>query len=240
MSHRFCTAVSPQCPVEATTYGYAPALGENAALLAVFGVLTILQLGLLAKYRLWAYSLAIGAGCVIECIGYGGRLMMNHNPWSDTGFKIQIVCLIFAPSFIAGGLYLTFKHLIRYLGPEYSRLKPELYTWIFIGCDLISIILQAVGGGVSASASKGSANFQNILNIGNRTIIAGIAFQVATMGVCGLFALDFAFRYWRHTKTSTTTGGTRSHPFHGNNKALVFCGAVVLAFVLVLIRCIYR
>ena len=59
--------------------------------------------------------------------------MLNDNPWSDSGFRLQVVCLVIAPSFIAASIYLTVRHLILYYGPEYSRLKPRLYTWVFIG-----------------------------------------------------------------------------------------------------------
>lgn len=101
--------------------------------------------------------------------------MMHNNPWDDVGFKIQIVCLIIAPSFLAAGIYLTLKHIVMALGPEHSRLKPRLYTWIFISCDALSIVIQAVGGGIAAS-SDGSA-----ADTGGNIMVAGIAIQVATM-----------------------------------------------------------
>ncbi|KAF5568031.1 rta1 domain-containing protein [Fusarium phyllophilum] len=96
---------------------------------------------------------------------------------------MQIICLIIAPSFIAAGIYLTMKHFIQSNNPEYSFLKPQLYTWIFIGCDVGSILLQAAGGGIAGSA--GSEN-QHLLDIGNNVMIAGIAFQVVTMVICGV------------------------------------------------------
>ena len=85
-----------------------------------------------------------------ESIGYIGRIMIHNNPWDDAGFKIQVVCLIQAPFFLAAGIYLTLKHIITALGPEKPRLKPKLYTWIFTGAGAFSIVLQAAGGGISA------------------------------------------------------------------------------------------
>lgn len=45
------------------------------------------------------------------CAGYGGRLMLHNDPFSDSGFKLQIVLLTFAPAFLAAGIYLNLKHL---------------------------------------------------------------------------------------------------------------------------------
>ncbi|EME84187.1 uncharacterized protein MYCFIDRAFT_135704 [Pseudocercospora fijiensis CIRAD86] len=173
-----CTEVTPFCPVEATTYGYYPNIAGNSVLLSIFALCTISQLILGIRFRIIAFSTVVLLASLAECIGYGGRLMMHDNPWSDAGFKIQVVCLILAPSFLAAGIYLTLKHIVLALGPEKSRLQPKFYTWIFITCDAISIVMQAIGGGI-ASAGEGET-----INIGNHIMIAGIAFQVATMALC--------------------------------------------------------
>lgn len=230
-----CTSVSELCPVEATTYGYYPALGPNAALLAVFGLLLIAQLAFGAFKRVYAYSFAIAAGCLIEVVGYAGRLIMNDNPWDETGIRMQIVCLIIGPSFIAGGIYFTLKHFIRLNGPEHSWLNPNLYTWVFIGCDIGSILLQAAGGGIAASAA--ADHDMDLLDVGNNVIIAGIAFQVATMVCCGLITIDYSIRRWRHRRAKpVVTKEDRA----AQVKARFFQGSVALAYVTVLIRCIYR
>jgi len=134
--YRICTEVSPECPVVDTTYGYRPNLAGNSILLAVFAACTLAQLVLGLRYRLRAFTFAVSLGCLGEAIGYGGRIMMNSNPWSQTGFKIQICCLILSPSFLAAGIYLTIKHLVIYFGPEMSRIRPQMYTRIFISCEL--------------------------------------------------------------------------------------------------------
>ena len=230
--YRDCTEITDFCTLEATTYGYYPNLAANSLFLAIFGILAIAHIPLVARYRLWGYSFAVGAGSILECLGYGGRIMLNDNPWSDSGFRLQVVCLVIAPSFIAASIYLTVRHLIIYYGPEYSRLKPRLYTWVFIGADIFSIMLQAAGGGIAASAGKTD---RKKVNIGNDVIIAGIIFQVVTMGLCGLLSLDFALRYIRRTKAAGQTIN-----FGALNRPGIFCLTSTLAYVFVLIRCIYR
>ena len=175
-----CTHVTPECPVTATTYGYRPNLGANIFLLVVFGICTIAQLALGLRYRLRAFTIAVTIGCAGECIGYAGRIILYYNAWSQTGFKTEIVCLVLSPSFLAAGIYLTLKHLVIYFGPEKSRIRPGLYTAVFISCDVASILMQAAGGGVAASDTA------SLVNIGDDIIVAGIAFQVFTMFILSL------------------------------------------------------
>ncbi|EME43636.1 hypothetical protein DOTSEDRAFT_89429 [Dothistroma septosporum NZE10] len=235
-AQRLCTEVTPQCPIELTTYGYRPNLAGNSILLAVFGICTLAQLGLGIRYRLPAFCSVVSIACALECAGYGGRLIMNDNPWSGAGFKLQIVGLILAPSFLAAGIYLTLKHLVIVLGPQYSRIKPRLYTWIFISCDSGSIVLQAVGGGIAASETKA------LLNVGDGIIIAGIAFQVATMGVCMLLAVDFAVKLWK-SRTRYPTNGAALEKVRTHTTTTAFyyyLGCMAVAFLAIFIRCIYR
>src|ERR1700709_2103540 len=97
--------------------------------------------------------------------------------------------------------------MVLYCGPEYSRLKGEGYPWIFIGSDLGSIIVQAIGGGVAASAKNNAT--PALLTAGDALIIAGIALQSVTMGVCGLMVLDFFLRRRKaRTAEKAETEGT--------------------------------
>ncbi|KAE8152826.1 RTA1 like protein-domain-containing protein [Aspergillus avenaceus] len=231
-SYDVCTQVSELCPVEATTYGYYPNYGGNIFFAVFFGLCGVFQLGFGIYFRSWTLMVALAVGTLLEMAGYIGRVLMNKNPWDNGAFKLQIVCIILGPTFIAAGIYLTLKHVILSLGPEYSRLKPKLFTWIFIGCDIGSLILQAAGGGVAAAAGSDQLD---LVNAGNNIIITGIAFQVATMSVCGLLALEYFVRYIRQR------GSVEKSLGNGDGwriKLVIF--ADVFAYFTVLIRCIYR
>lgn len=158
---------------------------------------------------------------------------------------MQICCLVLAPSFIAGSIYLTLKHLVMYCGPQYSRLKPRLYPWIFVGCDFGSIVLQAIGGGVAASA--GDSNDPKLLDAGNGLIVAGISFQVATMAVCGVLAADFFIRFLKskpslssQEKPDKTAYEAELSDVKKHRNFKLFCFAIIFAYITVLIRSIYR
>ena len=229
-----CIEVSALCPVSATTYGYYPNLGANTFFTIYFGLAGAAHLVLGIYTRSWTFQIALGIGTFMETAGYVGRILMHDNPWSTSGFRLQIFCLILAPTFIAAGIYLTLKHIIIYVGPQYSRFNPRLFTWVFIGCDAASIVLQAAGGGVVNSAGDDMSWMQ----AGNRTIIAGIAFQVATMSVCGLLAVDFIFMAWRKGEQRVKTDVPRDRK--KERRIWMVFGAEAMAYITVLIRCIYR
>ncbi len=169
---------------------------------------------------------------------------MHSNPWSGAGFKTQICCLVLAPSFLAAGIYVTLKHLVIYCGAENSRLKPRLYPWLFIGCDFGSIVLQAIGGGV-ASAAGDHGEKPQLLKAGNAFIVAGIAFQVATMVACAILIFDYYRRFQRAKKSKSQAHSESEYekrstvPNEARNFRL-FCFALGVAFTTILIRCIYR
>jgi len=240
---RQCLEVSPECPVRATLYGYRPNLGANAFLCALFGALCIASLVIGFLSKTWTYTAALAVGTFLEAAGYAGRVMMNDNPWSESGFKLQICCLVLGPSFVAAAIYLTLKHFVLYCGPQHSLIKARLYPWIFIGCDFGSIVLQACGGGMAAA---GGTTNKSLIDGGNKLIVAGIAFQVVTMAVCGILVLVYIFRYRNASKQSKPIGEKSAYETDketgaaGLRRVKLFGWLIFLAYITVLIRCIYR
>lgn len=158
--------------------------------------------------------------------------MLHKNPWDGNGFNIQICCLIIAPAFFAAAIYLTLKHIVLEVGSTFSRLRPEYYTWIFILCDLLSLILQGAGGGIAASATGGSS----MQKVGGDLMMAGIVWQVFTLIVFGILVCDYAFRvHQRRAELHNSAVKLLSTP-----RFRLFIGGLVLAYITTLTRCIFR
>lgn len=240
---RQCLDVSPSCPVRATLYGYRPDLGVNAFFAAFFGALFIASLIIGIMTKTWTYTIALGIGTFLECAGYIGRVIMHSNPWNQSGFKLQICALVLGPSFVAAAIYLTLKHFVLYCGPQYSLIKARLYPWIFVGCDFGSMVLQGIGGGMAAAA--GTTN-KTLIDAGNNMIVAGIAFQVLTMAVCGLLVVVYIIRYKKGAAARNAIEEKSAYHMDKEQNTMplwkirVFGSMVSLAYVTVLIRCIYR
>lgn len=228
-----CTDVGPYCPVSDTIYAYRPSLGFNSFFIAFFALfaLTHAALGIAGKTYFFAYVLTLS--CISEALGYGGRIMLWQNPFSSTGFEPQISCLIFAPSFVAAAIYITLKQLILAFSDATSLLRPSLYTWIFISCDMVSLTLQAVGGGLTGSAGENASQ----RDLGTNLMIAGIVFQVFTLLAFTFLVLLYVVRTrnsWHDTVPSQARALVRSRRFQ------LFCSMLAVATLAVFTRCVYR
>ncbi|KAL9105084.1 MAG: hypothetical protein Q9163_000002 [Psora crenata] len=229
-----CTEVTPYCPVEATIYGYYPTLAGNVFFVAVFGLCFLAQTILGLRYRTWTYLIALFFGTLGEVIGHVGRVILSDNPWSSIGFQIQICCLIITPAFIAAGIYLTLKHIVLEIGSEFSRLPARYYTWIFILCDILSLILQGAGGGIAATAD----NDIDLQDLGTNLMIAGIVWQVITLIIFVLLVADYTWRATANAKRNALSPSALA--LLRTTRFRLFVAANVLAFLAVFARCVYR
>jgi hypothetical protein len=227
-----CTAVTPECPVEISIYGYYPSVPANAFFLAWFAVLCVGSAGLGVWFRTWTYAVAVSLGCMTEAIGYGGRLMLHSNPFGN-GFIVQICCLIIAPAFNSAAIYLTLKHVTLCFGAESSVIKPRFYTYIFICADLLSLVLQAIGGALASTADTNSQE-----SLGNDLMMAGIAWQVASLFFFAVMAGLYLFRRYRAlavlplSREATVT--------LADTKFRLFAFGVGSAWLTIFARCVYR
>lgn len=228
---RTCRSVSSECPVEGTIYGYYPSLVGNAFLLAWFSIFLVSNTYLGIYYKTWTYMIALVLGCICELLGYAGRIILNSNPYSKPGFNIQIVCLIIAPAFFSAGIYLTLKHLTLCFGPHYSLLTPKYYTWIFITCDILSLVIQGAGGGVSATASTPSTQ-----KTGNDLALAGIVFQVFTLLCFGTLAV----LYYLRRRRSDPIPSKEAEIIQEKTGFKLFIASLSIAYLCIITRCCYR
>lgn len=156
---------------------------------------------------------------------------MHNDPFSDIGFKLNVVLLTIAPAFISAGIYLTLKKITQVFGSHLSRLTPPMYAWIFMTCDCISIILQGAGGAISAVAQS-----QTLLNQGVNIMIAGLAFQVFTLLVFFMLAAEYLVRCLRRPEKLNLGSITLAQ----SKKFQSFLAAVTIAFLCIFTRCCYR
>lgn len=73
-----------------------------------------------------------------------------------------------------------------------------MYTYVFIGFDLLALVLQAIGGGMAATAKDGDGSQQGV-NI----MIAGLASQVISMAIFFAVWGDFVLGTQRAKRAGT-------------------------------------
>lgn len=140
---------------------------------------------------------------------------------------MQITTLIIAPAFFTAGTYIVLGRLITSFGGEVSPLRPAAYLYIFCTADLISLVVQAIGGGMAAS--RYAQTPPGDTTIATNIMVAGIVFQLFAIVV---FSVLFALVIVRALKTHS--------PLLNTLKMKWLIAAIVFSVTCVVIRSIYR
>ncbi|KAL2868252.1 RTA1 domain-containing protein [Aspergillus lucknowensis] len=206
-------------------YGYNPSLAAGVVFLVVFGFTMIGHIAQMVWKRTW-WTAVFWVGSLTELIGWAGRTWSAECPYNTNAFLMQITTLIIAPTFYTAGVYILLGRFIQILGRESSVLSPKVYLWIFVTCDIISLVVQAIGGAMASSAaSKENGNTTPGTNI----MVAGIIFQMASITIFVLCAADFVRRTLRRNLLQSMTGSI-----------VPLLGAMIFSVICIYIRSIYR
>ena len=152
---------------------------------------------------------------------------------------MQTICLTIAPAFFAAGVYLTLSRLVLTIGANNCRVNPLAFPRFFIPGDVISILLQAIGGSVAGVATgKGDSP-----SVGANIMVVGFAFQFLTLGLFILICTEFALKTLHSSQASGATDtalDVTDASQRGSWKFKGFVAALALATICIFIRTIYR
>ncbi|KAF8312738.1 RTA1 like protein-domain-containing protein [Cantharellus anzutake] len=248
------TRVDPD-PNRTSPYNYSLPDGRRNAgptewicilMIVLFGVSTVIHCVQSVLGRHW-YLIATVVLCGVgELIGWSGRLWSSINPPSYPPFQIQISTTIISPTFLSAANFLIFGVIVKVYGTQYSRLSPKLYATLFIVIDTISLVIQAVGGGMASAASTDAA-----ASHGAHIMEGGIILQLVAIIFYTALAAEFLWRYTTHSPLVSVSAPSlepgivedgqepkRPHEFHQKVK-LQLCG-LILSTLFLFIRSIYR
>lgn len=221
------------CDLTLAQFDYRPSIGGNSLYAAIFGLCVLMNIFYGIRYRTWGYMAAMLLGMSGEVVGYIGRILLWQNPFDPTGnnFLIYLVCLTIAPAFLSAGIYLCLARIVVVYGEHLSRFRPGTYTLIFCGCDLLSLILQAAGGGIASNADT-QADDQLGINI----MLAGLSTQVASILLFAVLCAEFA---WRLYKNPQSWSMEHVALFESRKFKTFLCGLCV-ATLAIFIRSVFR
>lgn len=243
------TILPPNCVREQwclDAYGYLdylPSIPANVFFLAFFGLALLGQLLISIRYlrhKTLSFTTPMLFALLGEIIGYAGRIGMSqgNNVFLDTYFIIYLCCLTIAPAFFSAAVYLSLSRIITIYAPTKSLLKPRTITICFISCDLLSLILQAVGGALASTAKTESQRGEGV-----DIMLAGLATQVAATTAFAFVCLHLAWAVRQHKRTSPTTSPHAPTPTELWRRRVpfrLFLAALATAVVTILIRCAFR
>lgn len=177
-------------------YGEILSTPPNAFYCGLFGALFVFYASMIIKSRFWWFNISFFCGSALEFAGFVGRTLSCIDLTIKDYFLLQIITLTIAPAFIMGGIYYQLAQMIVVYGKEYALFKPMMYSYFFIGCDVLSIVLQAIGGALASIADDNQGTWE-----GTYVMIAGLACQVVSMSIFLSLLIHFLMKiYSKHSQ----------------------------------------
>ncbi|KAF6063599.1 RTA1 like family protein [Candida albicans] len=140
--------------MEQNIYGYELNRAANIIYLVVYAIIFGYTLLMCIKSKYWWYNVTFVCGYGLEFVGFLGRVLSFNDTSNMSHYIMQSVALTIAPAFIMAGVYFLFGQLVVIHGRQYSVLKPMWYSYFFITADVVSLLIQAAGGGIASVASS--------------------------------------------------------------------------------------
>ncbi|KAH9912224.1 RTA1 like protein-domain-containing protein [Fomitopsis serialis] len=235
-------------------YGYVPTEWICILFLVLFAVTTVLHTVQAVRYRLWFLLYTACLAGVLELVGWSGREWSAHDILQMTPYLMQIVCTIIAPTPFVAAMFVVLGEMIRRLGSCYSRLGTRAYTIVFCSCDVIALVIQAVGGVFASTAVARGESAQN----GGHIMLAGICFQlgafskVASACRSWIYPPAVAITFYMILASEFVVRCLLDKPLRAGDKTVkpathtldrkhaIMLGALAFASICIYIRSIYR
>lgn len=130
----------------------------------------------------------------MELVGYISRCSSIKHLDDNTTFIIQTILLLIAPAVMAASCYMAFGRVVLWVVPPSYQTFRHLWmparhiTPLFVSFDVLSLLVQGIGGGIVASANTDSQ-----ANRGKNIVLIGLGIQLFTFGFFVLASSRFNF-----------------------------------------------
>lgn len=102
-----------------------------------------------------------------------------------------LICLTIGPAFLSASIYICLGQIVIIYGEWISRLRPRTYTIVFVLCDILALVLQAIGGALTSIAA---GEDPDMAQKGIDIMIAGLCSHAASLLIFVVLCAEF---FWR-------------------------------------------
>ncbi|GAA5836179.1 hypothetical protein JCM9279_002218 [Rhodotorula babjevae] len=157
--------------------GYTPSVALSCVGIALFGISTV---ALWVQWfrggrKLYLLTLNIAMACMT--LGFVLRIVYHSNLATLGAYIAQYMFILLSPCAFLAHNYLMLSRLSRAMGPDATSclfLPAHHVGTIFIWSDVVTFLMQAGGGGLTASGNASSAT------TGKYIALAGLSIQLAS------------------------------------------------------------
>ncbi|EFW17415.1 hypothetical protein D8B26_000145 [Coccidioides posadasii str. Silveira] len=202
-------------------YKYTPSKAAASVFIVLFLLTSTFHVFQLAKPRVW-FFIPIVVGGVFEIVGYTARIVSSTEAplFKDTPYIIQTLFLLLAPALFAASVYMLLGRLIAALHADHFAIVRRTWmTKIFVTGDILSFVVQGMGGGIMASGTPSN------LSLGQKIIIGGLVIQLLFFGFFIFASIIF---HRRMTANPTTESMSLCFSWHKHLFALYIASALIM------------
>ncbi|BGP14631.1 hypothetical protein JCM10213_002201 [Rhodosporidiobolus nylandii] len=245
-----CIAVAQAASAETTTSegqhlfaGYVPILWAAVLGLVLYGAIALYQWFLWFRNGRHKYMLTLTIGMTCMTVGFVLRLAYRNSPYSLGLYAIQLLFLLLSPCAFLATDYVLLKHLAQAMGPEVVKsclfLPISLVVKLFVWSDVVTFLMQAAGGGLSATDGKGA-------EIGPKIALIGLVIQLVSFALFTLLLIVFALRVRsRFPHLDSSSPGFSFAAFNPFSTRLVVDWRILFYVMLltcvgIMVRCVFR
>ncbi|GAA5967414.1 hypothetical protein JCM11641_000541 [Rhodosporidiobolus odoratus] len=223
--------------------GYIPVLWASVLGLVLYGAVAAYQWVLWWRNGKHKYMLTLLIGMTGMTVGFVLRLVYRNSPYSLGLYAMQLLFLLLSPCAFLAVDYVILKHLAVSMGPDVVKsclfLPIGVVVKLFVWSDVITFLMQAAGGGLSATTGEGA-------KIGPKIALVGLIIQLVSFGLFTLLLIIFAYRVrtrFPHLRSpvpafSFSTYNLTSTDLVNDWRVLFY--VMCLTCVGIMIRCVFR
>ena len=135
----------------------------------------------------------------MEAVGYISRCVSVQHVTDRSIYALQLCLIILAPVLMAACCYILFSRILILIVPQEARtlrlcwVPPRWITPIFVGFDIIALLLQLIGAVMISSVDSTDIDAQDKLDRGKHIAQTGVIIQLAAFGLFAVAAVRFNF-----------------------------------------------
>ncbi|KAM5343778.1 hypothetical protein ACJ41O_012315 [Fusarium nematophilum] len=225
-----------------TYYIYNPSEPLAGVVAGLYGISFFVTLYQIIRKKAWVWLVMLLA-VAMEVIGYAARIVSATKPTDKGPYVVQFTLVILPPVLMAGVIYVVFARLVFWVVPPESRtlrflwVPPRFITLVFVGIDVISLILQLIAAILISGTDPTESNAKTKINLGKDLGLVGVSTQIAGFGIFTISAIRFHFTS-RRLNGEFVRANQAKHGVQGNWMKLLL--VINASCILILIRSVYR
>ncbi|KIK79587.1 hypothetical protein PAXRUDRAFT_834021 [Paxillus rubicundulus Ve08.2h10] len=177
----------------------------------------------------WMLAMVIGEYTYMA--GFGCRFGLHYNPDSEAVYIAEYLFIVLSPCAFIAANYVLLGRLSRHIScTDHVLLPSQRLTFVFVSSDIITFLIQAIGGGMSVSRSVG----QEL--VGSHIFLAGLVLQLASFLTFSCIYARFLYRIY--TLVPNVWERDKEQRWYFDWRALA--GALAVSCIGILIRSCYR